>query len=499
MFTRRKFVLSTAATSLLPTVALAKAGAKTRVAATSADVVIIGGGLSGMNSALLLRDLGYKVVVLEAGEKVGGRVKAVETVDGSIDVGASQIGRGYARVLDACQRFGLELMPEDRDLLTFGAHFMDSWIDPKTWESNPLNKTVGDERRIAPMLMGQQITAKYNPCHEVDDWLNPNLAEYDISLRELMRRKGHSEAAITLAASSAPGIGIDETSMLRMWQEDTRGAIDRKLGLPNETHQRNHPFGEANDHKSVNGLSSINNIVGGCTRLPMAMGNALGDIIRVGKRVGRIEMSDRSAMITCLDGSTFKARFVISAIPFTMLRDVEIVGKPNPIARQAITQMPYANTARMYLTIERPFWQEDGLPPSFSTDGPLGMFWAIDNHTGTGAHRAMIVLVGKAGQAISAMERPQAEAFVLEELGRLRPASRGLTRMATYKDWMRDPLQKGCGFSFAPGQVNAFGRDMTKPWQVMHFAGEHTRRVDFGMESAFESGERAAIEISSRG
>jgi monoamine oxidase len=499
MFTRRKFVLSTAATSLLPTVALAKAGAKSRVAATMADVVVIGGGLSGMNSAMLLRDMGYKVIVLEAGEKVGGRVKTVDTVDGPIDLGASQIGRGYARVLDACQKFGLELIPEDRDLLTFGAHFMDSWIDPKTWESNPLNKTVGNERRIPPMLMGQQVAAKFNPCHEVDDWLNPNLAEYDISMRELMHRKGYSEAAITLASSSVPGIGIDETSMLRMWQEDTRGAIDRKLGVPGEVHQRNHPFGEANDHNSVNGLASINNIVGGTCRLPMAMANALGDVIRVNKKVGRIEMSDRSAMVTCLDGSTFKSRFVISALPFTMLRGVEIVGKPNPVAHQAITQMPYANTARLYMTVDRPFWQEDGLPPSFSTDGPMGMFWAIDNHTDTGRHRAMIVMVGKVGQEISMMDRPQAEAFVLDELARLRPASRGTIRLATYKDWRRDPLQLGCGFSLAPGQMNAFGRDMIKPWQVLHFAGEHTRRVDIGMESAFESGERAAIEISARG
>jgi monoamine oxidase len=72
-------------------------------------------------------------------------------------------------------------------------------------------------------------------------------------------------------------------------------------------------------------------------------------------------------------------------------------------------------------------------------------------------------------------------------------------QVSTYKDWQRDPLQKGCSFSLAPGDVNAYGRDMVKPWQVLHFAGEHTRRLDIGMEAAMESGERVAIEILGRG
>jgi monoamine oxidase len=39
---------------------------------------------------------------------------------------------------------------------------------------------------------------------------------------------------------------------------------------------------------------------------------------------------------------------------------------------------------------------------------------------------------------------------------------------------------------------------MIEPFRQMHFAGEHTRRLDFGMEAALESGERAAFEILER-
>lgn len=493
MFTRRK-ILGTGALG-----AAALALPRMAFAAERADVVVIGAGLSGLHSAELLRDLGMNVLVLEAGDRVGGRVQTVQTVDGPIDVGASQIGRSYARVLDACQRYGLRLVSEDRDLLSFGGHLKDTWIDPRTWEANSLNRTVGNERKINPILMGQAVTAKFNPLKEADDWLDPRFAQYDISLRELMKRNGYSDAAIELAAFSAPGIGIDETSMLRMWQEETRGGIDRRTGPVAAVHARDHPFGEANDHNMVDGLASTNNIVGGCQRLPLAMAAKLGDAVRLRRKVARIEMTGTGATVTCTDGSAVSARFVISAIPFSVLRGVEIVAdKDNPLQRQAISAMPYANTARMYLTVEKPFWKEDGLPPSFSTDGPIGMFWAIDNHAGEGPHRAMVVMVGLVAQAIARMEHSQAEAFIQGELMRLRPAARGLLRLATYKDWLRDPNQLGCGFSLAPGQVSAFGRTMTDPWRVMHFAGEHTRRLDFGMESAMESGERVAVEIGAR-
>ena len=491
---RRSFLGVAAAAPFVPRMALA---------AEPADVVIIGGGLSGLAAAITLGDLGLKAVVLEAGQQVGGRVKTVATADGGIDVGASQIGRGYARTIAMCRRLGLELIPEDRDLLTFGFHYRDSWIDPAQWAAHPLNDLVGEEERaLSPLTLGQAVMARTNPLQNLDDWLDPRFAQHDISLRQLMQQNGYSPQAIELARLSVPGIGMDQTSMLRMWQEDLRGQLDRRINNEQQAqaaqHARDHPFGEANDPRLVNGLAMISNVAGGCQRLPLAMAATLGDAVRLDAAVVSIAMDGRGALVTCRDGRSWQAPFVISALPFTMLREVQISGTENPVARQAIAEMPYANTARAYLQVERPFWQDDGLPASFATDGPMGMFWGIDNHTGTGAHRAMVVMVGQVAAAIARHDTAAAEGLIMEELARLRPASQGLVRLVTYKDWARDPLQRGCGFSLAPGQVNAFAREMVQPWQALHFAGEHTRRLDYGMESAFESGERAAFEIFGR-
>lgn len=487
----RRILLRTAAAAVL-------AAPSAVLAAEKASVIVIGAGLSGLNAAMLLKEAGADVIVLEAGSRVGGRVCTVETADGPIDLGASQIGRSYARVLDACRKFDLKTIPEDRDLLTFGTHYKGAWIDTKTWASNPLNTLVGDERSIPPMLMGSSLASKYNPLETLSDWLDPKFASDDVSLRTLLQRHGHSDQAIELAALFPPGISIDQTSVLRIWQEDTRGKFDRRFSADEAASPvKVQPFGEVNDHKAVGGLASLNNIVGGAYNLPRKMAEALGDAVRLNKHVARIEMTDAAASVTCLDGSSYKARFIVSAIPFTMLRKVAIEPGFSGPAAQAVAQMPYANTARVYLQAQ-PFWLDDGLPPSFATDGPMGMFWAIDNHKGTGAHRAMIVLTGPQAAEISRLAPAEMEAFLLSELARLRPASVGKVRVSAVKDWGRDPLEGACGFSLAPGQVNAFARDMNEPWKVMHFAGEHTRRTDFGMEAAMESGERAAIEIIQR-
>lgn len=181
---------------------------------------------------------------------------------------------------------------------------------------------------------------------------------------------------------------------------------------------------------------------------------------------------------------------------FRVLRDIAIKADKSERLPATIRTMPYANTTRLFAEVKQPFWEQDGLPASFSTDGEMGMFWAIDNHGGNQAQRAMFVLVGKAGQSISSIANP--EEFLISKLEEIRPASRGLIKMLTYKDWAIDPLQKGCGFSIAPGKVQEHVGDLTKPWQAMHFAGEHTRQIDFGMESALESSERVVHEILKR-
>ncbi len=76
----------------------------------STDVLIIGAGLSGLYAANLLEEEGYKVTVLEADKRVGGRVLTQKEIPGNPETGGTAFGSGYARVIDTANRFGINLI-----------------------------------------------------------------------------------------------------------------------------------------------------------------------------------------------------------------------------------------------------------------------------------------------------------------------------------------------------------------------------------------------------
>lgn len=118
-------------------------------AADPVDVVVIGAGLSGLNAALLIKDQGFKVTVVEGRKRVGGRMNTLRTVEGNPEMGGDSILGGYGRMQDIARRLNVELVNHEgrRDLSP------DAQKDPTTvelalggkvikkadWPTHPLN------------------------------------------------------------------------------------------------------------------------------------------------------------------------------------------------------------------------------------------------------------------------------------------------------------------------------------------------------------------------
>ena len=138
-------------------------------AVDTADVVVIGAGLSGLNTAWILTEAGFDVVVVEGSSRIGGRAWTATDSETAPDLGASQVGPSYARVLDVIGRLGLPMVGEDRPILPFTYHIGGQAVLAKDWADHPANKTVGAERKIAPVALSGGLIAKFNPLKELDD------------------------------------------------------------------------------------------------------------------------------------------------------------------------------------------------------------------------------------------------------------------------------------------------------------------------------------------
>jgi monoamine oxidase len=471
---RRRFMASLAAAALLGG---RRAAARPTLRPERADVIVVGAGLAGLNAALVLKSVGAKVRILEAQDRVGGRCWTAEDLPGRPELGASQVFSMYARVRTLCATLGvgLELPPPGASAETRRAPMALSLdgaqVLHEDWESAASNPLKGAERAVSPGLLYSYYAAKSMSFTGPSDWLNTaNLHLDDLSLERLFRQAGASDAALgfmnigtaprTLADGSA--LDLQHKNFLYRWN------------------------GEQGPYHHVKGGVSV---------LPRAMAAGLGDSVRLGHRVSSIISGSRGVDVRCESGARFQASACVCAVPFSVLRGMHLDAPLSAPQRAAIDAMAYTDLIMGFLTPRRRFWEDDGLPPTLWTNGALQQVLYAPSHVDDVGN--LIVYVRGAGaEVIRRMAPAAAQAFFVEELARVRPASRGNVEFARYLDWGRQPGSQGAYMYYRPGEVRRFRAEVPQPAGRVYFAGEHIAQIDPGMEGACETGERAAVAIA---
>ncbi len=178
----------------------------------SDEVVVIGAGLAGLHAAATLEAAGLRVRVLEAQQRVGGRIHSMRQLGGTAEAGGTYIGGGYARVIAAAERHGVPLIDVTPVLEFFREQDLalgDEIIRQRDWPEHPANAFPGEDKKYLPWNYHRVLTMRDNPLRAPEEWLDAKHAELDVSVHEWLRRLGLSERAIALAYGVNPSFGRD--------------------------------------------------------------------------------------------------------------------------------------------------------------------------------------------------------------------------------------------------------------------------------------------------
>lgn len=446
--------------------------ARAQAAAGKPDVLIVGAGISGLYAAMLLEEQGARVRVLEAGERVGGRVLTLATDHGPVDVGASQIGSMYARVRDLIRRFGIEtytpagLPPRDLAINVGG-----ELVSLAKWKDSPLNKTAGFERALPPPALTSAYVGRNNPLTTLDGWTSAEHAALDVPFEDFLRARGASPEALRLMNVSSHAASLREISALN--------ELRKAFVLRQET-------GPA-----------VVFVRGGTARITTSMRESLKSEVVLQQRVVALGHGDAGVVATTADGRKHEARFAIMTLPFSVLRELRFDPLLSGPQAQAVKELGYSEATYAIFEAKSAFWEKDGLAPGLWSDSLLEQVFLLPAESGA-PRQLLAFLNGESDRKLHRLA-PSERARALEaELARLRPASKGEARVTHLKSWASDELQRGAYAFFAPGQIRAFQATLTRPVGPVHFAGEHTALLHSGLEGAAESGERAALELLER-
>jgi monoamine oxidase len=441
-----------------------------------ADVAIVGAGLAGLAAAQVLERAGTTVVVLEARDRVGGRLESIDLGGGVwMDVGGQWIGPTQDRLAALAHEFDAETFPT----YTAGENTVEY--------RGRLVRYTGTIPKLGPRVLadiGQAMLRLDRMAAKVPleaPWAAARAGEWDSQTtwswmrRNMATRAGRSMLEIAVKAVWA-AMPADVSLLHLLFYIRSAGSMDLLL--------------------DTEGGAQQDRFTEGAGTLAGRLGESLGDRVVLSAPVRRIEHHP-DGVTAVADGVALRARRAIVAVPPTLAGRISY-DPPLPGYRDQLTQrMPMGAVIKCLAVYDEPFWRHEGLSgEAVSVDGPVTMMF--DNSPPGGSPGVLVAfLEGHWARELGRADPAQRRTAVLGALARVFGPRAASPERYLDKSWADEEWSRGCYVGFTPpGVLTAFGPAIRDPVGPIHWAGTETATVWNGyMDGAIQSGERAALEV----
>jgi len=454
-----------------------------RVRGEAPRVAVVGAGLAGLTAARLLKQAGCRIGVFEASDRIGGRVwteRALGDAGSVVECGGEFIDTQHADLLALVRHLGLPLLDLDgpsEAALSSTYHFGGQVYGQDAFDAALQSLTPqlrADIARCSPRASRRRHT----PDDRHFDHLS--IAEYlqGLDAEPWVKR------AIEVAYVTVYGLQADEQSSINLLSLIGDGARQGTgiFGRSDERYKLRDGSGQVTDR----------------------LAQGLDGQLYPGHRLVRLERAGRAYRLNLARGAgatvAVDADFVVLALPFTLLRQVELGELFSPHKQRVIAQVGYGTNSKLMVGLHRPVWRELGLEGGIYTDMDFQTTWECSR--GRAAEPAVftIYLGGREGVAVgqgAAEAHARRHARLIDQV--FPGFSEALTGFVRRVDWTREPFALGSYTCYRPGQWTTMAGDEATPEGRVFFAGEHCATGSQGyMDGAVATGRQAAQAILRR-
>lgn len=444
------------------------------------DVIVVGAGLAGLTAARRLVAHGLDVTVVEARTRVGGRTEGGHAVDGTpLELGGQWLGHTQNRMYELVDELGLE---------TFPTHNSGRHVVQLAGRRSELASHRGAVPRLSPFALldlfrGLRRFDRLADSVPLDrPWDAPGAHELDGQTFETWIR-----------SNLRTQVGRD---YFRIATEAVFSTESTDLSALHAAFY-SHSGSDFETLLSVDRGAQRDRVVGGTIRISEELAARLGDRVRLGCAVRRIEHGPTGVTVELRSGERLTGDRVIVTLPPTLAGRLEYT-PALPSWRDQLTQrLPAGSVIKLHLIYERPFWRDRGLTGQAASDqGPVKV--TFDNTPPAGTPGVLVGFMeandGRIwGRRTLAERRDAAIACMVRAFGP--DAAHPIDYLE--RDWMAEEFSRGCyGAHFTPGVWTAYGPALREPIGPIHWAGAECAPVWNGyMEGAVRSGEQVADDV----